>query len=95
MTTSDLAAATEAWSTTQDARFALEQELTAQRLALNLALGQPADQPVMLKAGAGFPELPPGSDNARVSSMDWNNGGSISSPWPSATKVRKHRCARR
>jgi outer membrane protein TolC len=64
MTTSDLAAATEAWSTAQDARFALEQALTAQRLALNLALGQPADQPVMLKAGAGFPELPPGSDNA-------------------------------
>ena len=64
MTTSDLAAATEAWSAAQDARFALEQELVAQRLALNLALGQPADQPVLLKAGSGFPELPPGTDNA-------------------------------
>jgi outer membrane protein TolC len=64
MTTADLAAATEAWSAAQDARFVLEQELTAQRLALNLALGQPADQPVVLKAGATVPELPTGADNA-------------------------------
>ena len=64
MTTSDLAAATEAWSAAQDVRFVLEQEQTAQRLALNLAFGQPADQPVMLKPGAGFPELPPGADSA-------------------------------
>jgi outer membrane protein TolC len=64
MTTPDLAAATEAWSAAQDARFALEQELTAQRLALILTLGQPADRPVRLKVGTGFPELPPGTDNA-------------------------------
>lgn len=63
-TTSDLAAATEAWSAAQDARFALEQDLTAQRLALNLALGQPADAPLKLKPGASFPELPVGADTA-------------------------------
>jgi outer membrane protein TolC len=57
-TISDLAAVTEAWSLAQDARFALEQELTAQRLALSLALGQPADAPLKLKAGANPPELP-------------------------------------
>jgi cobalt-zinc-cadmium efflux system outer membrane protein len=57
-TTAELAAATEAWSAAQDARFALEQDLTAQRLSLNLALNQPADTPLKLKAGANPPELP-------------------------------------
>ena len=56
-TIADLAATTEAWSAAQDARFALEQELTAQRLALNLALGQPADGALKLKA-QNLPELP-------------------------------------
>ncbi len=60
-TTSDLAAVTEAWSAAQDARFALEQELTAGRIALNLGLNQPADAPLRLKAGANPPELSPGA----------------------------------
>jgi outer membrane protein TolC len=64
LTTSGLAAATEAWSGAQDARFALELELTAQRLLLNVALGQPADPPIKLKALAGFPRLPPEAENA-------------------------------
>src|SRR5471032_80336 len=64
LTTGDLAAVTEAWSAAQDARFAIEQDLTAQRLALSLALGQPADAPLQLKAPAGLPELPAGADNA-------------------------------
>ena len=64
LTISDLAAITEAWSLAQDARFAIEQELTAQRLALSLALGQPADSPLKLKAGAGLPELPASADSA-------------------------------
>ncbi len=59
VTTVELAAATEAWSAAQDARFALEQDLTAQRLSLNLALNQPADAPLKMKAGANPPELPP------------------------------------
>lgn len=63
MTTTDLAATTEAWSAAQDVRFALEQELTAQRLTLNLALGRPADQPVAIKAEPALPDLPPGMDN--------------------------------
>jgi outer membrane protein TolC len=52
MTTPDLAAANEAWSAAQDARFAVEQELTVQRLNLNLALGRPTDETVAVKAGA-------------------------------------------
>ena len=65
-TTADLAAASEAWSAAQDARFAIEQELTAQRLALNLALNQPAEQLLKLKAGAIPPELPAGAATAAV-----------------------------
>ena len=64
VTTAELAATTEAWSLAQDARFALEQEFTAERLALNLALGRPAEADLKLKAGAGFPELPAGRDTA-------------------------------
>lgn len=62
-TISDLAVTTEAWSLAQDARLALEQELTAQRLALNLALGQPAGAPLKLRA-AGRSDLPAGADSA-------------------------------
>ena len=61
-TTADLAASTEAWSLAQDARFALEQELTAQKLSLALALGLPAEAPLKLKAGPDFPELAMGAD---------------------------------
>ncbi len=63
-TTADLAAAAESWSLAQDARFAVEQELTAQQLGLALALGLPAAAPLRLKAGADFPELPAGADTA-------------------------------
>ena len=58
VTLTELAAVTEAWSAAQDARFAIEQDLTAQRLALNLALNQPAGAPLKLKAGVNPPELP-------------------------------------
>ena len=60
-TTADLAASTEAWSLAQDARFVLEQELTAQKLSLALSLGLPADAPLKLKPGPDFPELPAGA----------------------------------
>lgn len=63
-TTPELAAMTEAWSAAQDASFALEQELTSQRLALNLALNQPAEAPLKLKPGAIPPELPAGTASA-------------------------------
>ncbi len=63
-TLADHAATMEAWSLAQDTRFALEQELTTQRLALNLALGRPADELVKLKAGAPSPQLPAGADRA-------------------------------
>lgn len=58
VTLPELAAVTEAWSASRDARFAIEQDLTAQRLALNLALNQPAGAALRLKAGANPPELP-------------------------------------
>lgn len=63
-TAADLTVATEVWSAAQDARFALEQELTAQRLALGLSLGLPADTQLKLKAGPDFPALPAGADSA-------------------------------
>jgi len=58
VTLTELAAVTEAWSAAQDARFAIEQDLTAHRLALNLALNQPAGAPLKLKAGVNPPDLP-------------------------------------
>ncbi|MEO6004009.1 MAG: TolC family protein [Opitutus sp.] len=63
-TTVELAAMVEVWNGAQDARFALEQELTTQRLALNLALGQPAMSEVKLRPGADFPALPTGPEAA-------------------------------
>ena len=62
-TTTDLIAATEAWSAAQDARLALEQELTAQQLALRLGLGLAADASLKLK-DAPIPSLPAGSDQS-------------------------------
>jgi outer membrane protein TolC len=62
LTTADLAASTEAWSAAQDARFALEQDLTAQKLSLTLALGLPADASLKLKPGPDFTGLPAGAD---------------------------------
>jgi outer membrane protein TolC len=57
-TSSDLMTATEAWTQAQNNRFALEQQMTAERAALNLALGQPADAPLRLKPAAVFSALP-------------------------------------
>jgi outer membrane protein TolC len=58
-TFTDLTAATEVWTQAQNNRFALEQQITAERAALNLALGQPADTPLRLKPAKVFPSLPP------------------------------------
>jgi len=56
-TSTDLMTATEAWTQAQNNRFALEQQMTADRTTLNLALGQPADAPLRLKPAAVFPAL--------------------------------------
>jgi outer membrane protein TolC len=64
LTTPDLAARVETWSLAQDATFALEQELTKERLSLDLALGRPAGAPLRLKPGPDFPELPAGANTA-------------------------------
>lgn len=50
-TTSDLTFATTAWTQAQADRLTLEQQLNADRTALNVALGQPADAPLRLKSG--------------------------------------------
>jgi len=55
-TSTDLTAASEAWRQAQNNRFALEQSITEERLALNLALGLPADHPLRLKPAADFTE---------------------------------------
>jgi outer membrane protein TolC len=57
-TTTDLTAATEAWTQAQNNRFAIERQAAAERAALNLALGQPADAPLRLKPAAVFPAPP-------------------------------------
>ena len=48
-TTADIAAAAEAWSQAQNARFGLEQQIATERAALNLGLGMPASDAVPLK----------------------------------------------
>ena len=62
-TTTDLVVAREAWSAAQDARFAIEQELAAQQLALRLGLGLAPDAPLTLKPSP-LPSLPAGADQA-------------------------------
>lgn len=57
-TATELTAASEAWNQAQATRLTLEQAGTEERLALNLALGLPADYPLRVKAEARFPELP-------------------------------------
>ncbi|MEO6875224.1 MAG: TolC family protein [Opitutaceae bacterium] len=64
LTTPDLAARVETWSLAQDATFALEQELTRERLSLDLALGRPPGAPLLLKPGPEFAELPAGANTA-------------------------------
>ncbi len=51
-TTTDTTTAAEAFSQAQATRFDLEQQLTAERAALNLSLGMPAGERVPLKSGA-------------------------------------------
>ncbi len=53
----DLTAATDLYTQTRNARLALEQALVADRLALNLALGLPADAPLQIKSPEDFPTL--------------------------------------
>ena len=48
-TITDLTTATAAWTQAQADRLACDQQLTADRIALNVALGQPADTPLPLK----------------------------------------------
>jgi outer membrane protein TolC len=57
-TYTDLTAAIETWTQAQNNRFALEQQITTERAALNLALGQPADAPLRLKPATVFPVSP-------------------------------------
>jgi len=54
-TSVDLTTATDNWTQAQNARFDLENQLTAEKAALNLALGLPADQPMPLKPAGAFP----------------------------------------
>ncbi len=54
----DITAAGEAWIATQATRLAAEQDYAAERVALNLALGQPAEAEIVLKSAEPFPSLP-------------------------------------
>ena len=66
-TITDLAAVTEAWSAAQNARFALEQELLTEELALHLALSQPPQMTLNLRDSVTLPELPAAAlDEARL-----------------------------
>jgi outer membrane protein TolC len=56
-TGADLTAATDAWTQAQDARFDLENQLTSDKAALNLELGQPEGESVRLKPAGAFPLL--------------------------------------
>ena len=60
MTALDLTATTDLWIAAQNNRFAAEQEDRAERSALNLALGLPADTVLALRPAAAFPPLPAG-----------------------------------
>ena len=62
--TADLTAATDLLIRARDARFALEQALIADRLALNLTLGIPADATIVIKSPQTLPELESGADAA-------------------------------
>ena len=53
----DLTAVTDLYTQSRDARLALDQTLVADRLALNLALGLPADAPLQIKLPETYPTL--------------------------------------
>lgn len=54
----DLTPVDDAWRRARTDRFTLEQQLLADRSALNLALGRPADAPLALRPVGDFPALP-------------------------------------
>jgi outer membrane protein, heavy metal efflux system len=56
-TMADLTAATDLLTQARNNRLALEQSITADRLALNIALAQPVDQTIEIKSAATFPLL--------------------------------------
>jgi len=55
-TSTDLLTASEAWRQAQNNRLSLEQTITEEHLALNLALGLPANHPLRVKTAATFTE---------------------------------------
>ena len=63
----DLTAATDAWTQAQNARFDLEKQLTSERAALDLELGQPEGAVVRLRTAEAFPKL--SSDAAAAGSL--------------------------
>ena len=60
----DLTAATDLYTQSRDARLALEQSLVADRLALNLSLGLPANAPLQIKLPEAAPTLATDADAA-------------------------------
>jgi outer membrane protein TolC len=56
-TTADLTAAMDLYTGARDVRLALEQALIADQLALNMALGLPAEAPLQIKTPEAFPAL--------------------------------------
>jgi outer membrane protein TolC len=56
-TMADLTAATDLLTQARNTRLALEQSITADRLAINIALAQPVDQAIEIKPAATFPTL--------------------------------------
>ncbi|TLY64531.1 MAG: TolC family protein [Gammaproteobacteria bacterium] len=56
-TTADLTAATDLLTQARNNRLALEQAITADRLALNIALAIPVEQTLQIKPAGKFPEL--------------------------------------
>ncbi len=70
-TTSDLTIVTAAWTQAQADRLALEQQLNADRTALNLGLGQPANAVLQLKSGpADFTADPPPSTSLLLDDLE-------------------------
>jgi outer membrane protein TolC len=62
-TTADLTAATDLLTQARNNRLALEQAITADRLALNIALAVPIDQTIEIKPAGAFPQLPGGTQS--------------------------------
>src|SRR5207248_1701843 len=56
-TTADLTAATDLLTQARNNRLALEHAITADRLALNIALAIPVEQTLQIKPAVKFPEL--------------------------------------